>query len=452
MPAVAPRPAPPQRDELRQQALKTLQQQAQDAQQQAQDVQLWRVDELQRVLDATAADTTANCKRNLRRIGRDAGRCFASMSSVPVANASTTIRVKVICSTSTTRALEIEAAAPITEPDTATPGERPKTARPQRRTSLDHLPHNLHRARSASESEKTLPWLRCAPNNASAKTSSRELEFTPAKLEVNVHVPPWHVCSKCRDGVASPPVPSKLVKGGNQRRPGAGPPSCWSASSPGPPYALQARRYLDPTRRASVAEHLVRLGQERSRPARTKAALQKTLVLQSPVLWTDDIHVLVLGGAKPTAVPVVDSGPHIGDSEHPYSVYDFTMSRTSCDGPATFLAGYQGFLQADAYGGYDGISSWAPAARSWRWLALLMRMRGGSAPRRAVECCRARRIKCWSGIQQMYDVEDRAADMTAAERQRCGSESRCRSSIESRDIWMSCRRAGLAQVDAGQAR
>jgi hypothetical protein len=35
-------------------------------------------------------------------------------------------------------------------------------------------------------------------------------------------------------------------------------------------------------------------------------------------------------------------------------VYDFTMSRAR-DGPARFLAGYRGYLQADAYSGYDGI-------------------------------------------------------------------------------------------------
>jgi hypothetical protein len=45
---------------------------------------------------------------------------------------------------------------------------------------------------------------------------------------------------------------------------------------------------------------------------------------------------------------------YVGDAEHPYSVYDYTESRKR-DGPAQFLAGYHGYLQADAYGGYDGI-------------------------------------------------------------------------------------------------
>ena len=40
--------------------------------------------------------------------------------------------------------------------------------------------------------------------------------------------------------------------------------------------------------------------------------------------------------------------------EQPYSVYDFTTSRTR-DGPARFLQGFAGYLHADAFTGYDAI-------------------------------------------------------------------------------------------------
>jgi len=46
---------------------------------------------------------------------------------------------------------------------------------------------------------------------------------------------------------------------------------------------------------------------------------------------------------------------YIGDESNPYNLFDFTLSR-SRDGPAQFLGDYHGVLQADAYGGYDGIS------------------------------------------------------------------------------------------------
>jgi Transposase IS66 family len=38
----------------------------------------------------------------------------------------------------------------------------------------------------------------------------------------------------------------------------------------------------------------------------------------------------------------------------PFDVFDFTMCHKR-DGPSQFLAGFRGFLQADAFGGYDGI-------------------------------------------------------------------------------------------------
>ena len=82
------------------------------------------------------------------------------------------------------------------------------------------------------------------------------------------------------------------------------------------------------------------------------AEFQKELVLQSPVLWTDDTFVTVLGGTSGSTKGRF--WPYIGDAGHPYTVSDFTMSRAR-DGPATFLADNEGFLQADAYGGYDGI-------------------------------------------------------------------------------------------------
>ncbi|QDS99496.1 IS66 family transposase [Adhaeretor mobilis] len=45
---------------------------------------------------------------------------------------------------------------------------------------------------------------------------------------------------------------------------------------------------------------------------------------------------------------------YLGDDANPYTVYDYTPSRCR-DGPAKYLTGYEGCLQTDAYGGYDGI-------------------------------------------------------------------------------------------------
>jgi transposase len=143
-------------------------------------------------------------------------------------------------------------------------------------------------------------------------------------------------------------------------------------------------------------------------------ALLCAQVRLSAVLHTDD-----------TPVPVQDDDRdrtrqgriwvYIGDKSHPYTVFDYTPSRRR-DGPATFLEGYAGYLQADAFGGYDGIDAggkvhevgcWAHARRKFYETR-------ASDPERAHEAL--------ARIRQVYDVEDRARELTdegrAAMRQR----------------------------------
>jgi hypothetical protein len=89
-------------------------------------------------------------------------------------------------------------------------------------------------------------------------------------------------------------------------------------------------------------------------------------------------------------------------------VYDFTESRAR-DGPAQFLAGFKGYLHADAYGGYDHIylgsndairevACWAHARRKFFDTR-------DSSPRDAHQ------ILEW--IRQLYDIEDQARELSA---------------------------------------
>jgi transposase len=73
----------------------------------------------------------------------------------------------------------------------------------------------------------------------------------------------------------------------------------------------------------------------------------------SNVIHTDDTPVDVLD-------PTLDHARtgrfwvYVGDALHPYTVFTYTPNR-SRDGPLQFLKGWSGYLQADAFGGYDGI-------------------------------------------------------------------------------------------------
>lgn len=81
--------------------------------------------------------------------------------------------------------------------------------------------------------------------------------------------------------------------------------------------------------------------------------LMRQRVLASRIIHTDDTPVKLID----TSLRSTRSArfwAYLGDRRNPYSVYDFTEDRTR-DGPARFLKGFTGYLQADAYSAYDGI-------------------------------------------------------------------------------------------------
>jgi transposase len=126
----------------------------------------------------------------------------------------------------------------------------------------------------------------------------------------------------------------------------------------------------------------------------------------SAVLHTDD-----------TTVPVMDAGhcrtgrlwAYVGDELHPYIAYDYTPTR-SRQGPMAWLGSWGGYLQADAYAGYDKLYSdgrvtevacWAHARRYF------FDSRDSDAARSA-----------WilGMVQQLYAVEKQAAERSPEQR------------------------------------
>jgi transposase len=85
----------------------------------------------------------------------------------------------------------------------------------------------------------------------------------------------------------------------------------------------------------------------------------------SRIIWTDDTTVPVW---DPT-LPKTRTGRfwvYLGDFLNPYCVYDFTPRR-SRDGPERFLEGFAGYLQADAFAGYDRLCAGANVTRVAYW-------------------------------------------------------------------------------------
>jgi transposase len=82
-------------------------------------------------------------------------------------------------------------------------------------------------------------------------------------------------------------------------------------------------------------------------------ATGKLQIRASRKIHTDDTHITVLmPGREPIGSRRGYMWVYIGDKGD--VVFEYTHSRKR-DGPESFLKGYRGYLQADAFSGYDRI-------------------------------------------------------------------------------------------------
>ena len=98
-----------------------------------------------------------------------------------------------------------------------------------------------------------------------------------------------------------------------------------------------------------------------------------------------------------------------GDESHPYIVFDYTPSRQR-DGPVEFLSDFEGYLQADAYGGYDGIYT----TKAVKEVACWAHARRKFADAQSTDPERA--VIALARIRMLYDVEAASRDLSAEER------------------------------------
>jgi hypothetical protein len=88
----------------------------------------------------------------------------------------------------------------------------------------------------------------------------------------------------------------------------------------------------------------------------------------------------------------------VGDRDHPAIVYDYTPDR-SRDGPTTFLGDWKGYLQADAYSGYDRIFAKGNAVELACW------MHARRYFHEAIGSDAARAAEILANIAELYRIE-----------------------------------------------
>jgi hypothetical protein len=105
---------------------------------------------------------------------------------------------------------------------------------------------------------------------------------------------------------------------------------------------------------------------------------------------------------------------YVGDKDHPYTVFDYTATR-SREGPAKFFGDYAGYIQADAYGGYDHLFKSRPDGKpSPTELACWAHARRYFVEAEHADALRS--CMAVAMIGELYAVETEAKDWNAQDR------------------------------------
>lgn len=184
-----------------------------------------------------------------------------------------------------------------------------------------------------------------------SQVTSEQLEHVPASLFVIEHVQVTYACKSCQEQVVTAPKPPQPIEKGV-----AGPGLLAHVATNKYVRHLPLYRQEEQFAAKGVLIRRSTLAGWMSGAAQCVASLYQLLVrrvLAGNLIGTDDTPVKVLD-------PDLDHTrtgrfwAYVGDDAHRYTVYDYTPNHKR-DGPQKFLKDYEGVLQADAFGGYDGI-------------------------------------------------------------------------------------------------
>jgi transposase len=236
---------------------------------------------------------------------------------------------------------------------------------------------------------------------------TEKLEYEPAQIYVVEEVRPKYACVDCEECVVTAPKPPEAI------------PKC--LAGPGLLAHVLTSKYADHLPLYRQQGIFRRLGLSLSRSTmcdwcmacgerfQSVVDFMTDQILQSLAVHTDDTVVPVLA----PELGVTRKGRlwvYVGDRHHRHVVFDYTPTRER-DGPAHFLRDFSGYLQADAYAGYDGIyatqnvlevACWAHARR--KFYEILVYETVGL------------HVTALAFIDQLYLVEDRCKHMESDER------------------------------------
>jgi transposase len=303
------------------------------------------------------------------------------------------------------------------------PAPKPKPKGHGRQRLPEHLPRE--------RIEHTLPAeeQRCGKCGGTlekiGEETTEQLDYVPASFVVRQHARVKYACKGCEENVVLAPLPPQPIERG---LPGPGLLAHVGVSKYAdhlPLYRLEGifKRHGVELSRSTLCDWV---GWEATLLEPIVEAMKRE-VLASKTIRTDDTPVRVQDpackGTRQGRLWV-----YVGDEAHPFTLFDYTPTRAR-DGPMAWLDGYSGYLQADAFSGYDAlyagediieVGCWAHARRKFH---------------DAESSDRERAHVALGFIGQLYVVEREARDLDAeARRQR--RQERSRPILERFRVWL----------------
>ena len=273
------------------------------------------------------------------------------------------------------------------------------------------LPDDLERIKirhDLPEDKKHCPC--CASKlQCIGKDVSEQLDFIPAKLIAKEHIRYKYACQRCRQYMVTAPMPEQPIDKG--------------LAGSGLLAEILINKYEDALPLYRQQQRWARLGYELPRSTlcdwvmqcaeRLKPivdAMAKSCLYPARKLHTDDTPFPILANGKThTGRLWVYVGQ--ADNASPCTIYQYSKTRAQSV-PGKFLENYQGYLQADAYPGYDKlyqsgriteVACFAHARR--KFMDIVKSVKEPTLANCAIEM-----------IGQLYAIEKKSKSMTVLQR------------------------------------
>ena len=288
-------------------------------------------------------------------------------------------------------------------------GELSKPPRtPRSRAGRQPLPDHLPRIEHRHEPESCTCGQCGKDLTLIGEDISEQLDVEPAKFFVHRHIRPQYACRAC-ETVTAAPIPPAVIDGGMA----AVGLLAWVIIGKYlehlPLYRLEriAARDGVTLSRSTLAEWVGRIGVA-LQPLADRLA---TLLLERDILHADETPVqqLAPGNGKTKRAYLWAYRSNVLETGPPIVLFDYQTSRSGAHA-RTFLAGWQGSLMVDDFGGYkalftQGVTELGCMAHARRKYFDLNAAQANPIAQQAL-----------ARIAALYEIEVRAREMTVAER------------------------------------